>query len=146
MSILIIAGRPYERSRTAALLSAAGQHLDFRGAQGEPLRMLDLPAQVLLLADFGHPAVMSPNVQVAKADIVVVATSLYKAVYSEVLKGKTVLPLLTGGRPHQMLAVDNELRPELLRRGLFRNEYSGHTLREHLGLTRPLHPRAKALL
>jgi len=27
--------------------------------------------------------------------------------------------------------------PELQRRGLFRKEYSGTTLREHLGLARP---------
>lgn len=27
--------------------------------------------------------------------------------------------------------------PVLQERGLFRSEYSGHTLREHLGLTRP---------
>jgi hypothetical protein len=27
--------------------------------------------------------------------------------------------------------------PELQRRGLFRTEYEGHTLREHLGLPRP---------
>ena len=30
--------------------------------------------------------------------------------------------------------------PELRRRGLFRNEYEGRTLREHLGLKRPVHP------
>ena len=30
--------------------------------------------------------------------------------------------------------------PELQRRGLFRTEYSGHTLRDHLGLARPAHP------
>lgn len=30
--------------------------------------------------------------------------------------------------------------PELRRRGLFRTEYEGRTLREHLGLARPLHP------
>jgi alkanesulfonate monooxygenase SsuD/methylene tetrahydromethanopterin reductase-like flavin-dependent oxidoreductase (luciferase family) len=28
--------------------------------------------------------------------------------------------------------------PELRRRGLFRTEYTGHTLREHLGLRRPV--------
>jgi len=27
--------------------------------------------------------------------------------------------------------------PELQRRGLFRREYAGHTLRDHLGLARP---------
>lgn len=31
----------------------------------------------------------------------------------------------------------NLVIPELQRRGLFRNEYSGHTLRDHLGLKRP---------
>jgi N-acetyl-S-(2-succino)cysteine monooxygenase len=29
--------------------------------------------------------------------------------------------------------------PELQRRGLFRTEYEGRTLREHLGLRRPAH-------
>jgi hypothetical protein len=33
--------------------------------------------------------------------------------------------------------------PVLQKRGLFRTEYTGHTLREHLGLARPEHP-AKA--
>ncbi|RYY81428.1 MAG: LLM class flavin-dependent oxidoreductase, partial [Comamonadaceae bacterium] len=32
--------------------------------------------------------------------------------------------------------------PELRRRGLFRTEYTGRTLREHLGLARPAHPSA----
>lgn len=31
--------------------------------------------------------------------------------------------------------------PELRRRGLFRNDYQGSTLREHLGLRKPVHPR-----
>ncbi len=38
--------------------------------------------------------------------------------------------------------------PDMRRRGLFRTEYEGRTLREHLGLARPQHPaelaRAKA--
>ena len=125
MSVLLIAGSPSERSRTAALLSAAGQRLEFRGAQVETLRVRDLPPQALLLADFGHPAVIRATAQVAAADIVVVATPVYKAAYSGVLKvfldvlpqtalkGKTVLPLATGGSPHHMLALDYALRPVL---------------------------------
>jgi N-acetyl-S-(2-succino)cysteine monooxygenase len=31
--------------------------------------------------------------------------------------------------------------PELQRRGLFRTEYAGATLRDHLGLARPVNPR-----
>ncbi|SEK39741.1 FMN-dependent oxidoreductase, nitrilotriacetate monooxygenase family [Variovorax sp. YR750] len=34
--------------------------------------------------------------------------------------------------------------PELRRRGLFRSEYEGRTLREHLGLKRPAHPAPAA--
>ena len=125
MSVLLIAGSPSERSRTAALLSAAGQRLEFRGAQVDTLRVRDLPPQALLLADFGNPAVIRATAQVAEADIVVVATPVYKAAYSGVLKvfldllpqtalkGKTVLPLATGGSPHHMLALDYALRPVL---------------------------------
>lgn len=32
--------------------------------------------------------------------------------------------------------------PELQKRGVFRREYAGQTLREHLGLPRPIHPAA----
>jgi FMN reductase len=125
MSVLLIAGSPSERSRTAALLSAAGQRLAFRGAQVNTLRVRDLPPQALLLADFGNPALIRATAQVAEADIVVVATPVYKAAYSGVLKvfldvlpqtalkGKTVLPLATGGSPHHMLALDYALRPVL---------------------------------
>jgi FMN reductase len=125
MTVLLIAGSPSDRSRTAALLNAAGQRLAFRGAQVETLRVRDLPPQALLLADFGNPAVIRAIAQVAAADIVVVATPVYKAAYSGVLKvfldllpqtalkGKTVLPLATGGSPHHMLALDYALRPVL---------------------------------
>ncbi|WP_159885899.1 LLM class flavin-dependent oxidoreductase [Paenibacillus puerhi] len=37
----------------------------------------------------------------------------------------------------------NEVVPELQRRGLFRKEYEGSTLREHYGLPRPAHPSAR---
>jgi hypothetical protein len=34
----------------------------------------------------------------------------------------------------------NLVVPELQRRGLFRTEYTGTTLRDHLGLARPANP------
>ncbi|MES2184786.1 MAG: LLM class flavin-dependent oxidoreductase [Pseudomonadota bacterium] len=49
-------------------------------------------------------------------------------------------PTLPGG----LRDVTELLLPELRRRGLFRSEYTGSTLREHLGLRRPAHPRAAA--
>jgi FMN reductase len=125
MSVLLIAGSPSERSRTAALLDAAGQRLEARGIHVDRLRVRDLSPQALLLADFGHPSISQAIGHVAAADVVVVATPVYKAAYSGVLKvfldllpqngfkDKVVLPLATGGSPHHMLALDYSLRPVL---------------------------------
>lgn len=125
MSALLIAGSPSERSRSAALLDAVSQRLHFRGALVDRIHIRDLSPQALLLADFGHPTVVAATDQVAKARVLVVATPVYKAAYSGVLKvfldllpqtalkGKTVLPLATGGSPHHMLALDYALRPVL---------------------------------
>nr|WP_315463159.1 NADPH-dependent FMN reductase [uncultured Rhodoferax sp.] len=125
MSVLLIAGSPSERSRTAALLEAAGQRLEARGVLVDRLRVRDLSPQALLLADFGHPSISQATGRVADADVIIVATPVYKAAYSGVLKvfldllpqdgfkGKVVLPLATGGSPHHMLALDYSLRPVL---------------------------------
>jgi FMN-dependent oxidoreductase (nitrilotriacetate monooxygenase family) len=42
--------------------------------------------------------------------------------------------------PDQLTAFVDLVVPELQRRGLFRNDYEGRTLRENLGLPRPPHP------
>jgi FMN reductase len=125
MSVLLIAGSPSERSRSAALLDAVAQRLEFRGVQVQRLQIRDLSPQALILADFGNPSISHALGRVAQASVVVVATPVYKAAYSGVLKvfldllpqtalqGKTVLPLATGGSPHHMLALDYALRPVL---------------------------------
>jgi FMN reductase len=125
MSVLLIAGSPSERSRTAALLDAAGQRLERRGVLVNRLRVRDLSPQALLLADFGHRSISQAIGQVAQAQVIVVATPVYKAAYSGVLKvfldllpqdafkGKTVLPIATGGSAQHMLALDYALRPVL---------------------------------
>ena len=125
MSILLIAGSPSERSRSAALLDAVQLHLELRGAQVERVLIRDLSPQALVLADVGHPSIAQAVAKVARAQAIVVATPIYKAAYSGVLKlfldllpqtafkGKTVLPLATGGSPNHMLALDYALRPVL---------------------------------
>ncbi|MFZ3126074.1 MAG: NADPH-dependent FMN reductase [Acidovorax sp.] len=125
MSALLIAGSPSARSRSAALLDAVAQRLSVQGALVDRIHIRDLSPQALLLADFGHPTVTAAIDQVAQARVLVVATPVYKAAYSGVLKvfldllpqtalkGKVVLPLATGGSPHHMLALDYALRPVL---------------------------------
>lgn len=46
--------------------------------------------------------------------------------------------------PHGLKDFAELVVPELQRRGLFRTEYTGRTLREHLGLARPVHPARTA--
>ncbi|HQQ71598.1 MAG TPA: NADPH-dependent FMN reductase [Alicycliphilus sp.] len=125
MSALLIAGSPSPRSRSAALLDAVGLRLARRGALAEHLHIRDLNPQALLLADAGHRSVAQAVQRVLDARVLVIATPVYKAAYSGVLKvfldllpqtalkGKTVLPLATGGSPHHMLALDYALRPVL---------------------------------
>ncbi len=45
--------------------------------------------------------------------------------------------------PHGLKDFADLVIPELQRRGLFRTEYTGRTLRDHLGLKRPVHPSVK---
>ena len=129
MSVLLMAGSPSEHSRSSTLLNEVARRLhervDGRRLRVDPLHIRDLSPQALLLADWGHPSVVRAIEQVAQARALVVATPVYKAAYSGVLKvfldllpqtalkGKVVLPIATGGSPHHMLALDYALRPVL---------------------------------
>ncbi|GLW48990.1 FMN reductase (NADPH) [Streptomyces sp. NBRC 14336] len=124
-TVLSVSGSPSATSRTARLL----RHLDDRlRSQGHEVIALDvrtLPAEALLGADFGHPAIVEATALFARADGVVIGTPVYKAAYSGLLKslldllpqyalaGKTVLPLATGGSTAHVLAIDYALRPVL---------------------------------
>lgn len=129
MSVLLIAGSPSTHSRSSALLDAVGDGLQRLGGTHrvpvDRVQVRDLSPQALVLADFGHGSVTRAIAQVEAAQAIVVATPVYKAAYSGVLKlfldllpqtafkGKAVLPLATGGSPHHMLALDYALRPVL---------------------------------
>ncbi len=52
--------------------------------------------------------------------------------------------LIPPALPSSLRAFVDGVVPELQRRGLFRTEYEGTTLREHLGLPRPASPHAAA--
>lgn len=89
-SVLLVAGSPSAPSRSSALLEAVGTRLALRGARIERLSVRELPAQALLAGDASHPALQRAADQLAAARAVVVATPVYKAAYSGVLK--TFLP------------------------------------------------------
>jgi FMN reductase len=123
--IVVLSGSPSETSRTAALAGHLADRLRSHGHQVGDVRVRDLPAAPLLAADAGDPSIAEVVRAIADADGVVVATPVYKAAYSGLLKtlldllpqfalaGKVVLPIMTGGSPAHVLAVDYALRPVL---------------------------------
>jgi FMN reductase len=124
MSIVAISGSPSANSRSAQLL----RHVLARFADGTPSALIalrELPAAALVQADFDEPAIRHALAQVAAARLVLVATPIYKAAYSGLLKtfldllpqdglrGKTVLAIGTGGSAAHLLALDYALKPVL---------------------------------
>ena len=125
MTILLLAGSPSAPSRSTRLLHYTGERLALLGHRHQKLQVRDLPATALVQADFGNAGLAAARALVANADALVIATPVYKAAYSGVLKafldllpqdglaGKLVLPLATGGSQSHMLALDYALRPVL---------------------------------
>lgn len=125
MSFLLIAGSPTQPSRSATLLKEAARQLARAQHHVTQLDIRALDSQALVLADFSHPSIIRATQQLEQAKGVIIATPIYKAAYSGLLKifldllpqtalrGKSVLPLATGGSPHHMLALDYALRPVL---------------------------------
>ncbi|MBQ0916343.1 NADPH-dependent FMN reductase [Streptomyces sp. RM99] len=124
-TVLALSGSPSRTSRTALLTEHTAAGLRARGHRTHVLALRDLPAAPLLSADT-HDASLARAVSlVAEADALVVATPIYQAAYSGLLKtfldllpkrafaGKPVLPLATGGSPAHVLALDYALRPVL---------------------------------
>ena len=125
MTILLLAGSPSAPSRSTRLLDHVGNKLVRLGHRYARLEVRDLPGQAILRADWNDAEIKAALATVAEASAVVVATPVYKAAYSGILKAfldllpqfgltdKLVLPLATGGSQSHMLALDYALRPVL---------------------------------
>lgn len=124
-TILAIAGSPTYPSRTYNLLEYSAQQLQQYGVQTEILSVRDLPTDVLAYGQYDSPALEKPKQLLESADGVIIATPIYKAAYTGVLKAfldllpqkalvrKVVLPLATGGTIAHLLAIDYALKPVL---------------------------------
>lgn len=125
MKILSISGSPSTRSRSGSLLQLALARLESSRHEHAHVDVRGLPAQALVQADAKHDELAPAVAHASWADVLIVATPIYKAAYSGLLKlyldllpqdalrGKTVLPLATGGSIAHLLAVDYALKPVL---------------------------------
>jgi FMN reductase len=114
--IVTIAGSPAHPSRSSALLA----HLTV-----DAVNVRELPAEALLYAQYEHPTIAAALEKVANARAVIIATPVYKASYTGILKAfldllpqrglanKLIFPIATGGSPAHLLVIDYALKPVL---------------------------------
>ncbi|AGA58561.1 FMN reductase, SsuE family [Thermobacillus composti KWC4] len=124
-TVLILSGSPNPQSRLAGIISHLETTLAARGVDVDHLAAASLPAEDLIFGRFDSPAVQEANARVARADAVIVASPVYKASYTGLLKtfldllpqkgleGKTVLPVMIGGTIAHLLAIEFALKPVL---------------------------------
>ncbi|MER7733147.1 NADPH-dependent FMN reductase [Streptomyces erythrochromogenes] len=125
--LLALTGSPSAHSRTDVVADLALRHLtrSHPGFESARLAVRALPAADLLAARRGEPEIRRALDAVAEADGLIIATPVYKASYTGLLKafldllpqdglaGKTILPLATGGSLAHVLTIDYALRPVL---------------------------------
>lgn len=121
--VLTIAGSPTLLSRSSAILSYARDFLQSYGLTTTALQVRDLNAEELLWGRYDGPTIREGAAKVQAARAVIIATPVYKAAYTGVLKAfldllpqdgladKIVLPIVTGGSSAHLLAIDYSLKP-----------------------------------
>lgn len=124
-NIVIISGSVNNKSRLSGLIQHSQSKLTEVGHDVKVIEVADLPADDLIRANFNSESIIAANTLVAEADAVIIASPVYKASYSGVLKtfldlipqkgleGKLLLPLFIGGTIAHLLAIDYALKPVL---------------------------------
>lgn len=129
-TIVTIAGSPSQTSRSGAVLDYVVDYLQNRHITTQSIKVRDLDPAELLYADWNGATIKAAIEQITAADAVIIATPIYKAAYTGILKAfldmlpqkalenKVVLPIATGGSAAHMLAVDYALKPVLAALGV----------------------------
>jgi FMN reductase len=128
-TIAVVTGNPKPRSRTRSVaLAVAGAIAAGLDTPADRLE-IDLAEHAGSLFDWSDPALTALTAQVATADVAIFASPTYKASYTGMLKafldrygnnglaGVVAVPVMTGGWPGHLLAVEVHLRPVLVELG-----------------------------
>jgi len=131
--IAVVTGNPKPASRThsvaLAVADALARQLTDRLADDPGRLVIDLAEYAPRLFDWADEELTALTAQVAAADIAIFASPTYKASYTGLLKafldrygnnglaGVTAVPVMTGGWPGHLLAVEVHLRPVLVELG-----------------------------
>jgi FMN reductase len=127
--IAVITGNPKPNSRTHSVAVAVSDLLAKETGESADRVVIDLAAYAPRLFDWADPELTSLTAEVAAADIAIFASPTYKATYTGLLKafldrygnnglaGVTAVPVMTGGWPGHLLAVEVHFRPVLVELG-----------------------------
>lgn len=127
--IVIISGSPSPSSRLNGMIQFVRQKLSEQSLATDLITVVSLPAEDLVHANFGSPAILEANALVEQADAVIIASPVYKASFTGVLKayidllpqkgltGKIIAPLFIGGTIAHLLSIDYSLKPVLASMG-----------------------------
>ncbi len=125
MQVMAISGSPSANSKTAMLTDLIVEHLKLAGIDVVHGRLSEITPDALLRGTVEEPSLARMIDAVEGAHGIIVATPIYKASYSGMLKcfldvlpqfamaGKAILPIGTGGSVAHVLALDYALRPVL---------------------------------
>jgi len=131
-TIAVVTGNPKPQSRTHAVARAVADVLaaGLGGEHQRPARLeIDLAEHAASLFDWSDPVLTRLTEEVAAADVAIFASPTYKAAYTGMLKafldrygsnglaGVVAVPVMTGGWPGHLLAVEVHLRPVLVELG-----------------------------
>ncbi|MEJ2854871.1 MULTISPECIES: NADPH-dependent FMN reductase [unclassified Saccharothrix] len=128
-SILVISGSPSPASRTGIVVQYVDDLLREAGYDVQVLHVRRLPTLSLLTEDLQDPEIGEAVSAVLRADGIVVASPVYRAAYSglvkalldllpkRALRGRVILPLATGGSQGFLVAMDYALNPLLTGKG-----------------------------
>ncbi len=162
-NVVIISGSTSSTSRLNGVLQQVEALL--HDHKVERIDVRSLPPEDLIYTKFDSPAIIEANRLIEQADAVVVATPIYKASYTGVLKtfldlipqkglqGKVILPIAIGGTIAHLLAIDYALKPVLSSLGA-NNQLQGVYAQDvqvnraedgSFGLTEELHQRLQGI-
>lgn len=123
--VTIINGNPSLTSRLSAIIGLTEEILKKENLEVHHVNVAELPPEDLIHTKFESEAIVKANALVAQADAVIIASPVYKASYTGVLKtfidlipqkglaGKVILPLFIGGSLAHLLSIDYSLKPVL---------------------------------
>jgi FMN reductase len=104
-NVVAIAGSPSHPSRTSAVLEYAQSILTSEGLISDLIVVRDFPPEDLVFAQYKSPAIAEAKTAIEQASGIIIATPVYKASYTGVLKafldllppgafsGKVILPI-----------------------------------------------------